>query len=342
MWPSGYNDENGTKLIPGRNVKQVRIMDEQMARIPKTYFGQPAALPFDVFIRLGTDHFVQVARAGVLSQIHHLRAFESDLVPWFYVHQGDFPRYLDEQVSGAELLAMQDVAPRASLAAVGRALAAVMEIVRIGGVTPVAWTSTVRLAACLDSVMKNQPTAATLLEALGDLDILQVKHALFVSLMAQAIGRECGMFSDLDLQHLTTAGLLHDVGYLRLPDEVLSHPSDDLDDAQRQLFRRHPHEGAQMLRDCAQVPSEVVAMVYEHHENIAGTGYPRALAGEKLQLRSVCLALAERFGELTIGDIMHKDGLSLHAAVNLIATAEGQPYPLSMIQALGRLIKPPS
>lgn len=317
-------------------------MDEQMARIPKTYFGQPAALPFDVFIRLGTDHFVQVARAGVPSQIHQLRAFESDLVPWFYVHQGDFPRYLDEQVSAAELLAMQDLAPQASLTVVGRALAAVLELIRIGGVSSVAWTATVRLSACLESLLRNQPTAATLLEAMAELDAVQVKHALFVAVIAQSIGREYGAFSEIDLQHITTAGLLHDVGYLRLPEEVLSLPVDGLDEARRQIFRRHPHEGAQMLRDCTQVPSEVVTMVYEHHENILGTGFPRALAGEKLQLRSVCLALAERFAELTVGDVMHKDGLSLHAAVNLIATAEGQPYPLDMIQALGRLIKPSS
>ena len=95
-----------------------------------------------------------------------------------------------------------------------------------------------------------------------------------------------------------------------------------------------------MLKDCSQVPSEVVALVYEHHENATGTGFPRALGEDKLSRSSLILALSERFAELTIGDSLHVEKHSLQAAINIIATTEGPVYPTSMIKALASIIKP--
>lgn len=311
-----------------------------MARIPKSYFGQPRDLPFDVFIRLGVDHFLQVARTGVPSQIHLLRAFDSDLVPWFYVHQGDFPRYLDEQVRLAEGCDFKTDEIEKTLPVIQSATKAIIEMIRTSGMTPVAWGSCVRLVDCLQHMVASQPAVSRLLDALVKLDTQMAKHSIFVSLIALSIARETGFFSEQEVRWLATAGLLHDIGYLRLPEDMIGLPIDRMNEVQRQIYQRHPQEGALILRDCSQVPSEVVEMVRDHHEDMRGTGFPRGVGAENIHFRCLCLALAERFGDLTIGDGFHPDHLSLSAAVNSIASNDGDAYPIEMIKALGLMIQP--
>lgn len=320
-------------------MKQFRMMDEQMARVPKAYFLDERPLPFDVFIRLGRDRFVQVARAGTRSHIHQLRAFESDLVSWFYVHQGDFPVYLNERVDEVQILIGEKSPLSASMEAAGRAVGAVLELIRVGGVTPAGWSATQRLSEALLKVVMTKPIIGQGLDAMGVIDAHLVRHSIFVAVIALSVAEAEGVDA-AEMTHLASASLLHDVGYLRLPEDVLDVQLEDLTETQRQIFHRHPHEGASMLKDCSQVPSEVVALVYEHHENATGTGFPRALGEDKLSRSSLILALSERFAELTIGDSLHVEKHSLQAAINIIATTEGPVYPTSMIKALASIIKP--
>lgn len=317
-------------------MKQVRMMDEHMARVPKGHFAEPQTLAYDVFVRLGPDHFVLVGRAGTLSTIHRLKAFEAELVPWFYLLQGEYPRYVDQTVGMA--LAQKSSSRQQMLQAVGAALSAVLEFTRFAGMTPAAWMAVQKLADLVQETAMARPALGALMTELNRTGEAQVRHAVGVAMLALLIGRETGASAD-SMKHLAAAGLMHDIGWLRLPKDLITTREDMLEGEDLRLYRTHPEEGAKLLRDCSQVPSEVAMMVAQSHENVIGTGFPHQLKGEDVSRMSMVVALAERFCEMTMGDGMHQDFMSPTAAVNTIANVEGNPYPMDLLRIVERLVR---
>jgi putative nucleotidyltransferase with HDIG domain len=115
-------------------------------------------------------------------------------------------------------------------------------------------------------------------------------HAYHVAAISVAIGHAMGMDSKL-IDSLRLAALLHDVGKLAVPREILDKPG-PLSSAEWHVMRRHPAYARTMLA-AAQARPEVVDAAYAHHERWDGTGYPLGLKGTNIPLSARIVALAD-------------------------------------------------
>ena len=127
-----------------------------------------------------------------------------------------------------------------------------------------------------------------------------------------AVAMGCG--AD-ETQDILVAGLLHDVGFMALPDHVLSKPVGRLAPDELKLYKRHPVVGAQafMALDAHQ---EVAGYIRAHHERYDGTGFPDGLSGEAVPLGARILAVASSYddllrGHLTGGQLTHEEAKTL-------------------------------
>jgi hypothetical protein len=102
--------------------------------------------------------------------------------------------------------------------------------------------------------------------------------------------------SPVEIAKIRTAAVVHDVGKLHTPREILNNPG-RLSDAEFAVIMRHPAEGAQMLADVGD--SEIAAMVRHHHERLDGRGYPDGLAGSEIPLGARIIAVADTFDAIT-------------------------------------------
>ncbi|MBX2987414.1 MAG: HD domain-containing protein [Bdellovibrionaceae bacterium] len=320
----------------------VRMMDSQMARVPKNFFANSQSLPYDVFVRLGPDHFVLVGRTGSFSQVHRLKAFETDLVPWFYISRNEFSIYLEQTVLRATGLSQAQVDRGELMNSVSGGLLAVFELARWSDFTPEAWRTVHHMADLVAESVLGRPSLGNLLSELQKVRELQMKHSVVVAMVTLVIARDMGGVSRDDLTLLASAGLLHDIGFLKLPEEITTKSEDALRPDERRIFQNHPALGARLLRGCSQIPENVIRLVEEHHETASGTGYPDRRTTEQLHRLSLPLSLAERFSELTVGDGLHQDFLSPAAAVRAIASLEGAPYPPELVKILERHFRPSS
>jgi len=87
------------------------------------------------------------------------------------------------------------------------------------------------------------------------------------------------------------AGLIHDIGKIHVPSEILTTPS-ALSEAEFAIIRTHPSLGYEILKPIG-LPWPVADIVHQHHERIDGSGYPQNLKGENLLLESKILAVAD-------------------------------------------------
>jgi len=133
-----------------------------------------------------------------------------------------------------------------------------------------------------------EPLASLLLTVMRDGESNQLKHALFVTLVARSIARHMQL-SERDMTNLSLAGLLHDIGdlYVSVPsDGVLS-----INDWRKMMS--HPVTGSGIIKLHTNYPSAVSTAILEHHERCDGTGYPKSVKADSCSTNGQILIVAE-------------------------------------------------
>jgi len=121
-------------------------------------------------------------------------------------------------------------------------------------------------------------------------------HNLRVARLCVHIGRQMSM-SASELRILARAGLMHDIGKLGIPTQVLEKHS-PLDESEWLLMRSHPEMGLTLLDRAGQSSREVLAVLY-HHERLDGSGYPYGLKAESIPIEARIVAVADTYDALT-------------------------------------------
>jgi HD-GYP domain-containing protein (c-di-GMP phosphodiesterase class II) len=120
-------------------------------------------------------------------------------------------------------------------------------------------------------------------------------HNQRVAQLCVRIGRQMAMTA-AELRVLGRAGLLHDIGKVAIPDEILGKHA-PLDESEWRLMKSHPEIGLSLLGD-GRSRRELLAVLY-HHERLDGSGYPYGLAGESIPIEARIVAAADTYDALT-------------------------------------------
>jgi len=121
-------------------------------------------------------------------------------------------------------------------------------------------------------------------------DAYTAGHQRGVTQLACAIAREMGLPEE-QIEGIRVAGLIHDIGKINVPLEVLSKPT-ELSELERGMIKTHPQVGYDILKT-VEFHSPVAEIVLQHHERLDGSGYPQGLSGEKIILEARILAVAD-------------------------------------------------
>ena len=155
-------------------------------------------------------------------------------------------------------------------------------------------------------------------------------HSDDVVTLAESIGKRLGL-SELQLDRLTAAAQLHDVGKLAMPTEILNKRG-SLNDAEWEIIREHTVIGERMLRAVPEMGA-VANMVRHSHERWDGTGYPDGLAGEEIPLASRIILCADAFHAIRC-DRPYRPGRSADEALQEVRRCAGEQFDPRVVDAL--------
>jgi len=123
------------------------------------------------------------------------------------------------------------------------------------------------------------------------------EHSKGVGALCLAVGAEMGLDARQQ-RELEFGSLLHDIGKLRVPDEILNKPA-KLTDAEWEVIKRHPSDGQEMLDRIGGLLADVGKTVRAHHERWDGNGYPDGLKGEEIPLPARIVCACDAYSAMT-------------------------------------------
>lgn len=145
--------------------------------------------------------------------------------------------------------------------------------------------------------ISNEMDILDLLNMVRTVDEYTYTHSLNVSILANMFSNWLD-FDDRNKIRITLAGLLHDIGKARIPDEILNKPG-RLNDEEFEIMKKHTIYGYKMVEDIIELPLEVKQAVISHHEHFNGEGYPFQLKSKDIPLFGRIIAIVDAFDAIT-------------------------------------------
>ncbi|MRG85165.1 HD-GYP domain-containing protein [Salinibacillus xinjiangensis] len=154
-------------------------------------------------------------------------------------------------------------------------------------------------------------------------------HSLNVATYSLAIARELN-FSQASLEDLGLAALLHDIGKMKVPEDIV-FKSGRLTEQEFQEIQKHTYLGYEIVKQIPNIPQSVLRTIYEHHERLDGSGYPQKLAGNQIHPFAKIIAVADVFDAITT-ERVYKDKQLPHEALEVLYAGSGTLFEPKFIE----------
>lgn len=308
-----------------------------MVRVSKDLFTDGIPFPLDVFTRLPSGQFILVGKKADPCNLSSLHLSQQNKAE-FYVRQTEYPLLVKFNISLVEKTIKNDsLSPNVKMSLIkGLAESAIFDLMEkdlyVGS-----------YEACKQLANFVQETAGQIKDFDKFIDIFNkipgdmVAHALGTAIISLMISEQMNITMKSTLEKIVMGALLHDVGLKEIPESILSRPRIEWTEAEVNYYESHTLRGVELLRDIKEIPSDVLSIVLEHHENALGYGYPRHIRDIKINPLARIVALADCFVDLIYAT---KEGprRTPEEAVSHIENQLGQPFNKPVFLALKKII----
>ena len=171
---------------------------------------------------------------------------------------------------------------------------------------------------------------------IGELrDVYTAGHQNRVSELACAIAQELGL-SEEAITNISFGAMIHDIGKIYIASDILNKPG-KISNLEYQILQTHAEQSYEVVKTI-DFPEQIKTMIYQHHERIDGSGYPRKLAGDEIILESRILAVADVV-EAMNSHRPYRAALGIEAALDEIEKNKGTRYDADVVDACIRLFR---
>jgi len=160
-------------------------------------------------------------------------------------------------------------------------------------------------------------------------------HQRRVAELAVAIAKELNMSKD-QIDQIYMAGVIHDIGKIAVPSEILSKPT-RLTEFEFGIVKSHPKVAYDLLKNI-EFPWPIDQIIYQHHEKIDGSGYPQGLKGDEISIEARIISIADVV-EAIASHRPYRPSLGVKTALDEISNNKQIKYDQKVVEACIRIIK---
>lgn len=163
------------------------------------------------------------------------------------------------------------------------------------------------------------------------------QHSVNVAIISLIIGIKLNLHK-FDLIDLCIGALLHDIGMIFVPVEILNKES-ELTEQEYDIVKKHTKEGYNFLRECFNISVTSVMIALQHHEKIGGQGYPEGKAGDEISKFGKIVAIADTYDALT-AHRPYRDAMSPNEALEYLMASGGIQFDYKYVKIFSKIIVP--
>jgi len=168
----------------------------------------------------------------------------------------------------------------------------------------------------------------TLKTVLATRDPHTEKHAERLQNLSEALGKDIGL-SEFELKRLRLLALLHDIGKIGTPDNILFKPT-KLTEEEWEIMKKHSEEGYKMAKNIPQLVPIARDILY-HHERWDGTGYPKGLKGKEIPILSRIISIIDAY-DVMLSDRPYRKALSKEEAIQELKENAGTQFDPELVE----------
>ena len=186
----------------------------------------------------------------------------------------------------------------------------------------------------VESVMRN-PDALLSLSQLKDYDNYTYIHSVNVAILTVSVAYHL-QYSEERLVEIGMGGLLHDIGKMKVPEDILNKPG-KLTDSEFAIIKRHPELGIESILDQRGITDIARKVVLQHHERYNGKGYPYGIKGERIHEVGLISAVADVYDALT-SDRIYKAAWTPQKALATIFKQRDKDYSSKIVEIFTKMM----
>jgi HD-GYP domain-containing protein (c-di-GMP phosphodiesterase class II) len=188
----------------------------------------------------------------------------------------------------------------------------------------------------IDEVLSKKDIMINLVD-IKSADNYTYQHSVNVAILSLVLGIELQL-SKHELYDLCIGAMLHDLGKVLIPEEILNKPG-KLDEDEFELIKNHTTKGYEYLKNSLDISAPARVIVLQHHERVNTEGYPNNLSGDKINKLAKIVAIADVYDALT-SDRPYRRALPPNEALELIMGSGGTHFDYDMVKVFATKIVP--
>ena len=313
-------------------------LDKHFCKVSLEDFISSKETVCSIFIRMSNTKYIRISHKGGKLSDERVKSYKEKGVQFVYVHQDDFPEIVGFNLKIARILTDSDqVSNDKKIRFMSNASEMILESVALKGIDQKTFNDAKSfLETSLDVVTKDSSAFDVLSLMQSHSDQLYA-HGLAVSTISILIAKEMGWTAPPTLFKLAMGGLFHDVGKKEIDPALLAKARALLSRDERSLIESHCVRSKEILETLRTMPSEVVQIAYQHHEDLAGEGYPRRISKNDIHPLAKVVHVANLFCELVMPSQAGATVYQPVQAVQYLREHKGSNLDKDPLIALGRV-----
>jgi putative nucleotidyltransferase with HDIG domain len=318
----------------------MELMATDYVPIPIHEFVSGVLITVDLYVRIGEEKFILVGKAGTQSNVDQFKNYANKEVSYLWVRKKEYYKLAHQSISMAGIaLSKKDLSGKQKTTLVTHAARSMFRQLDHLGLDLEAYNNAKQITDAVVGLVESHKTLTDLFASLAQVGDQLLAHSVAVSSLSVMIGGGLGYEKKATLEKLAMGGLLHDIGMKALPAELLKKPLATMTTDEIQLYETHAYKGMQMLQSLGIVPDDIVSIVYEHHENAIGQGFPQRMRDVKMHPLAKVVALADAYVDLILPNINCPVPKNPREALMYMEHTLGIPYNKESFRALKKLIE---
>lgn len=320
-------------------MSKISVMgDTEMTYVPKELFTDGLPLPAEVFTRLDQGRFILIGKKNDIGNLSALHAVQENRASLF-VRNADYPIVINYNLQLIDKTMNNDsVSPTLKLNLIKGVTESVLTDLASNDLYVGSYDRCRQISGFIRDTVSQVKEFDKFIDLMGSLDGDVVTKSIATSVISLSMCHQMGITMKSTLEKVVMGAFLRDVGLKEIPKAILAKPRHLRTEDEITYYESHPLRGVEMLRRMKEIPSDVLAIVLEHHENALGMGYPRRIRDIKMNPLARIVAVADIFVELLYEAQDDGSRRTPDEIVNYIENTLGQPYNKPAFIALKTII----